>query len=136
MSRTAKLYLLGVPFVAAVLWVAAIGMQAFAVHGSVASAPGAITGSGWVQVVVAMIAALESGKGWLAVFRSAADSVVAKLPDEKQRDAAVSAINVATLGYYKWQLSVVSDPQQKQLICQAARLECDALRDREFPPGA
>lgn len=132
MSRTMKLWACGVPFVVAILWLAGIALQAFMSNGTMAAAPAAVTSEGWLQVVVAIITALESGKGWLSAMRAAATQAAAKLPGPQGEVVRVS-IDVATVSYYKWLLTKVTDKGQQTDIINGARKEMDAIRDREFP---
>lgn len=137
MSRTAKLWGFGVVFVVAVLWVLVIGAQAVVANGTVRGAPGAVNGEGWMQIAIALAAALKTGEGWVAALRSAAQTAATNLGGPNGERIAVS-IDIASLGYYKWQLGNIKDPAQKLKITEAARMEADSLRDREFPlpPGA
>lgn len=144
MSRTQKLWLLGVPFVLAVLWIAAIGLQAFVAKGSMSAAPGAVSGEGWVQIVIAFIAAIEAGKGWVGALMSVAPAVREQLSttvgDAKSAtvgDLAGVTIDCSPLVHYKWLLSKVDDEQQRTFLIKGARAAADKLRDAEFPssPG-
>jgi hypothetical protein len=83
---------------------------------------------------VSAILAYESGKGILPTIREFLPKLAAFVPGIGAAPQTQSEIDIESLKDAKTHLSKVTDPAQRSLLIQAARLECDRIRDVEFKP--